>query len=167
MIVTKSHMNPATTNTSAIARSGVVPHQPANISLLSGLASQGMTRNCVRGHTKNAVIGEAIFSIDCPNPKTRHCRSIGTTFCITVCSADSIIGEKSMKKKNDIPTIQIDEIIGKRIHIIHIMRFPRRTVLTGFFPSPYLPTIIPQRMNPILVRARTVPQISTETSESP
>ncbi len=162
-----SPISQARINTTAIALSGEVHHQSHSMPVIPAFAIQGITRNWVSGHIRNAVTGEAIFSTDCPNPKTRHCRSIGTTFCITVCSADSIIGEKSMKKKNDIPTIQIDEIIGKRIQIIHIMRFPRRTVLTGFFPSPYLPTIIPQRMNPILVRARTVPQISTETIESP
>lgn len=65
-------MSPARTNTSAMARSGVVPHHPLNISFPAGLASHGITRNCVSGHMKNAVSGEAIFSIDCPNPNTLH-----------------------------------------------------------------------------------------------
>lgn len=162
-----SPMNPARTNTRAMARSGVVPHHPLKISFPAGLASQGITRNCVSGPIIKAVSGEAIFSIDCPNPKTLHWRSRGTTFCIIVCSADSAIGESIIKPKNPIPTSQIEEITGKIIQMIHIIRFTRSRVLTGFFPSPYFPTTVHQTMNPILVIARTVPQISTDTSESP
>ncbi len=151
----------------AMARSGVVPHHPPNISCPPGLASQGMTRNCVRGPIMNAVSGEAIFSIDCPNPNTLPWRSNGTTFCMIVCSHASAIGERSMNAKNPNPTNHIDETVGNMIHVVHMMRFMRRRVLTGFLPSQYLLTSIPQAMNPVLVIARTIPQISTETSESP
>ena len=159
--------SPARTNTRAIARSGVVPHHPPNISFPTGLASHGITRNCVSGPTKNAVRGEAIFSIDCPNPKTLHWRSRGTTFCIIVCSEDSAMGLSIMNPKNPIPTSQIEDITGKSMQIVHIMALTRRRVLMGFLPSPYFPTIIPQTINPMLVIARTVPQISTDTRESP
>lgn len=151
----------------AIARSGVVPHHPPNISFPIGLASHGITRNCVSGPMRNAVRGEAIFSIDCPNQNTLHWRSSGTTFCMMVCSADSAIGESIIKPKNPIATSQIEEIVAKREQIIQRMRFTRRRVFTGFFPSPYLPTTIHPTINPTLVRARTIPQISTDTSESP
>ena len=162
-----SPMSPASTNTRAIARSGVVPHHPPKISFPTGLASQGITRNWVSGPMRNAVSGEAIFSIDCPNPKTRHWRSSGTTFWRIVCSADSAIGESIINPKKPIATSQIDEIVAKKEQITQRMRFTRRRVLTGFFQSQYFPTIIPQAMNPILVIARTIPQISTDTSESP
>lgn len=162
-----SPMNPARTKTSAIARSGVVPHHPENISVPTGLASHGMTRNCVSGPIIKAVSGEAIFSIDCPKPNTRPWRSSGTIFCMMVCSADSAIGPSIINPKKPIPTSQIEDTTGKSMQIVHIIRFTRSRVLTGFFPSPYFPTIIPQAMNPILVIARTVPQISTDTSESP
>ena len=159
-------MSPARTNMSAIARSGVVHHQPPNRLIPLSLASHGMTRNCVSGPTRKAVKGEAIFSNDCPNPNTRHCRSRGTTFCMTVCSADSIIGENAIKKKKPTPTNQIDDTIGKMMHTVQMMRFPRRIVLTGLTPSPYLETSIPQAMNPVLVIASTTHQSSTETIES-
>lgn len=167
MIVTRTPTIPARVKMSAIARSGVVPHHPLNISFPTGLASHGMTRNCVSGPMKKAVSGEAIFSIDCPKPKTLHWRSRGTTFCMMVCSADSAIGPSIINPKNPIPTSQIEDTTGKSIQIVHMITLTRRRVLTGFFPSQYFPTIIPQAMNPILVIARTVPQISTDTSESP
>ena len=84
-----------------------------------------------------------------------------------VCSADSAIGPSIINPKKPIPTNHIDDTTGKSIQIVHIIRFTRRRVLTGFFQRPYFPTTIPQAMNPILVIARTVPQISTDTSESP
>ena len=55
---------PARTNIRAIARSGVVPHHHSKRILQEGLASQGMIANCVNGPIRNAVKGEAIFSID-------------------------------------------------------------------------------------------------------
>jgi hypothetical protein len=64
-------------------------------------------------------------------------------------------------------TSQMDEIVAKREQIIQRMRFTRRRVFTGFFQRPYFPTTIPQTINPTLVRARTIHQISTVTSESP
>ena len=158
---------PAIVKMSAIARSGVVPHHPLKISFPIGLASHGITRNCVSGPMKKAVSGEAIFSIDCPNPNTRPWRSSGTTFCRIVCSADSAIGPSIMNPKKPIPTSQIDGTTGKNIQIAHMIALTRRRVLTGLFPRPYFPTTIPPAMNPTLVRARTVPQISTDTSESP
>ncbi len=167
MRVTISPMIPARTNMIAIARSGVVPHHPPNISFPFGLASQGMTRNCVSGPIMKAVSGEAIFSILWPKPNTLHWRSSGTTFCMIVCSHASAIGERSMNAKNPSPTSHIDETVGNMIQVAHMMRFMRRRVFTGFLPSPYLLTSIPPAINPVLVMASTIHQISTETIESP
>ena len=119
------------------------------------------------GPIMNAVRGEAIFSMDCPNQNTLHWRSRGTTFCMMVCSHASAIGDMSMNAKNPNPTSHIDETVGNMIHVAHMMRFMRRRVFTGFFPSPNLEVSIPQTMNPVLVMASTVPHISTETIESP
>lgn len=160
-------MIPANTNTIAIARSGVVHHHPPKISSHMGLASHGITRNCVRGPTRNAVSGEAIFSIDCPKPNTRPCLSSGTTFCMIVCSAASAIGEKNIKEKNPIAINQIEETIGKSIQVDQRMILTKRSVLTGLVPSPYLDTSIPPAMNPVLVTASMIPHASTETIESP
>ena len=52
----------------------------------------GITKNSVMGAIRNAVSGEAACSTLCANPKTRPCRSKGTTRCRIVCSAASAYG---------------------------------------------------------------------------
>lgn len=160
-------MIPAETKTTAIARSGLVPHQSQTIRSIPPPATHGITRNCVSGPTKNAVSGEAIFSIDCPNPKTLPCRSSGTTFWRIVCSQASAIGPKSMKKKNPIPTSQIEDTRGKNIQIDHVITLVKSSDFTGLFPSQYRLTSIPPIINPVLVSASIIPQTSTDTMESP
>lgn len=152
---------------SAIARSGLVHHHTANILSHTSLASHGMTMNCVSGPMRNAVRGLAIFSIDCPKPNTRPWRSRGTTFCMMVCSAASAIGPTIIQRKNPIAVTIIDDTAVKNILIVHAMSERMRRVFTGFFPSPYRETSIPPMMNPTLVTARSMPQTSTDTSESP
>ena len=158
---------PAAINTTAIARSGLVPHQSQTIRVIPPSATHGMTRNCVSGPTRNAVRGLAIFSIDCPNPNTLHWRSSGTTFWSMVCSQASAIGHMIIQKKNPIPTNHIDETSGKSIQRSHAARLTRRSDFTGFFPSPYRDTSDHPTMKPMLVTASTVPQSSTDTIESP
>ena len=156
-------MTPAKTNMSAIARSGVVPHHPPNISFPWALASHGMTRNCVRGPTINAVSGEAIFSRDCPNPKTLPCRSRGTIFCMIVCSHASAAGPIIIQRNMPTPVRMILDIAVNPIQIPHPAIERSRRVRTGLCPSPVRATIIPLRINPVLVKARMTPHVSTDT----
>ena len=162
-----SPMIPAETNTTAMARSSVIPHQSHTRLVTPPDRTHGITRNSVSGPIKNAVRGEVIFSRDCPNPKTLHCRSRGTTFWRIVCSQASAIGLTTIQRKNHIPTNQIDDTRGKMIQILQPAIFTRRRDRTGLFPSPYLAMIDPPTMNHILVTARTIPQSSTETIERP
>ncbi|CAH0316112.1 hypothetical protein SRABI128_04686 [Microbacterium sp. Bi128] len=52
--------------------------------------------NSAMGAIRNAVIGADADSKAAANPNTRPCVSSGTTFWITVCSADSTIGISAM-----------------------------------------------------------------------
>lgn len=165
MSVTISHMIPAAKNMSAIARSGLVHHHSPNTSVPTGHASQGMTRNCVSGPTRNAVRGEAIFSILCPKPNTRPCRSRGTTFCMMVCSHASAIGPTIIQRNIHTP---VRMMLGTEVNMIHIDQATILVIssdLTGFFPSPYRDTMSPPMMNPTLVIARIIHHVSTLTSE--
>lgn len=56
------HKIPVATNTRAIALSGLLPQNSSMIVFVFD-PSQGIIQNCVRGHTRKAVRGEAIFSI--------------------------------------------------------------------------------------------------------
>ncbi len=160
-----SPRSPAETNISAIARSGVVPHHPPNISVPLGLASHGMTRNCVSGPIMKAVSGEAIFSIDCPNPNTRPCRSRGTTFWSIVCSHASAAGPIIIQRNIPTPTSMMLGTAVNPIQILHAATFSIKSVLTGFFPSPIRAIRSPLSMNPVLVSARITHQVSTFTSD--
>ncbi len=84
-----------------------------------------------------------------------------------VCSHASAIGHTIIQTKNPIPTKYIDATVGNIIQIDQLRTLIARRVKTGFFPSPYLATIVPPMMNPILVTASTTHHISTDTSESP
>lgn len=84
-----------------------------------------------------------------------------------VCSHASAIGHTIIQTKNPILTKYIDATVGNMIHIVQLSTLIARRVKTGFRPSPYLATILPPTMNPILVTASTTHHISTDTSESP
>ena len=150
-----------------MARSPQVPHHSPTILVIPPSATHGITRNCVRGHTRNAVSGEAIFSSDCPNQKTLHWRSSGTTFCRMVCSQASAIGQIIIHIKNPIPTNHTEETSGKSIQIVQLTMLIRIRNFTGLLQSPYFATIPPPTIKPTLVIARTIPQSSTDTIERP
>ena len=78
-----------TTKTRASPRSAPVPnHGPMRVGTQPSVID-GMTTNWAIGPIRNAVSGEAACSTLWANPNTRPCRSNGTTFCSTVCSAAS------------------------------------------------------------------------------
>lgn len=92
------HKIPVATNTRAIALSGLLPQNSSMIVFVFD-PSQGIIQNCVRGHTRKAVRGEAIFSILWESPKTLPCLCKGTTFWKIVCSLASTKRRKCHKSK--------------------------------------------------------------------
>jgi hypothetical protein len=78
--VTISPINHVMLKTRAIARSGVFPYHPENISTQVELAINGITKISVIGPIKKAVRGDADCSTLCAKPKTLPCLSNGTTF---------------------------------------------------------------------------------------
>ena len=55
-----------------------------------------MIQNCAIGAMRNEVMGAAETSSAVAAPNTRPCFSNGTTFWMTVCSADSTTGMSIM-----------------------------------------------------------------------
>jgi hypothetical protein len=55
----------------------------------------------------------------------------------------------------------------KKMHDIHVMILSVNSVFTGFFPRPNLETSSPPTINAVDMKPNVMPQVSTDTSESP
>jgi hypothetical protein len=151
----------------AIALASQVPNQLQKIFFQLSLFIKGITKSSAIGPIKKAVKGEAICSKLCPNQKTLHCLSGGTTFCKIVCSEASAKGCKHMNIKSHATVNTIELYAVKNIQIVHIITFTSSKVLIGFFQSQNFEIKAPQTKNPQLKNHQINHQVSTETKESP
>ena len=159
--------SPATTKTSAMPRSAPVPNQSPIARAPAPSVIDGMTHSWVAGATRNAVSGDAACSTLCAKPKTRPCRSNGTTRCSTVCSAASAKGISSMKTIIATASSRIDERSGNSAVAVQVTTLTSRIVRTGLLPRPTRATSRPPTMTPVLSTPHSRPHACTDTSDSP
>ena len=153
--------------TSASPRSGPVPNQPPMRSAPAPVVMNGMATNCAIGLIRNAVAGEADCSTLCAKPKTRPCRSYGTTRCSTVCSAASMYGITHIHTNRPAVSSTIDERSVKTAVIPQISALASSSVRSGWLPSPRRAITSPPTMKPVLRKPHSRPHASTDTSDSP
>ena len=87
---------PAKTNTRAMPRASPSPSSHPQACRPASVSRYGMIQNCAIGAMRNEVMGAAETSSAVAAPNTRPCFSNGTTFWMTVCSADSTTGMSIM-----------------------------------------------------------------------
>ena len=158
---------PVTTKIRARPRSAPVPNQGPTSRHPQPSVMNGITMNCAIGPIRNAVSGEAACSTLWAKPKTRPCRSNGTTFCSTVCSAASANGISSMNTAMPAASSTIELRIGNSAVTVHSTRLTSSSVRTGLLPRPTRATTRPPTITNALSTPQSRPQTWTDTSDRP
>src|SRR5690606_23032590 len=133
--VTTRPMTPAAPSTRPMPRPWPTPYHPPIQATPLPVVMNGMKKNCAMGPIRKAVSGAADNSTLWANPMTRPSRSVGTTFCNTVCSHASTNGTTLIQINSDVASSQIEGCSVMTMQTIQQTMFTLKIRFTGFLPK--------------------------------